>query len=284
MLGLSPVRKSFIGTLCVVALVIFVLPVMAGTTSYSGALSNTDPQFTRVTTPAWSTPGCAGLAGTSTYYYDVQPFYVDATGTYDLDMLASSTFDTYNILYLGSFDPSNAMLNCVNASDDADGSTRGRINTTLTAGVQYFHVVSSFSTNMTGTYHVSMTGPGNIILGLAPTPEQLAMIPFHDGRINNMDQWATFAVYCPDDNIEVYAIDATGAGQIAFTTTPEEVAAVGVPTSGNAIIEEGRGVTLYRLSSGEFQVVGPRDAEWKTYNVMFTSCGLSGVVRTFMYP
>lgn len=273
MIRLSPVRKSIIGVLVILALVSFVLPVLAGAASYSGALGAGDLISSR--------PSLNSCSGTGVSDATVEPitFWVSAPGVYRIEAMSAS-FDIVFHLYTPSFNPASHNANCIEGDDDDGVGLLSRLDVALLPDTPYVLLISGVN-GATGSFTIEWSGSGEI--AFAPFVKD-ATIPFTDGRINNRDQWATFAVYCPDDNIEVYAIDATGAGQLAFTTTPEEVEAVGVPSSGNVIVEEGRGVTLYRLSSGEFQLVGPRDAEWKTYNVMFTSCGLSGVVRTFMYP
>lgn len=79
---------------------------------------------------------------------------------------------------------------------------------------------------------------------------------------------------------EIYAIDALGHGSLAFQVTQDQIDAVDVPEV-NTLIAEGSGVSLYRLSSGEFQVVSSPDAEGKVYNVLFTECSALGMGDTF---
>lgn len=106
-----------------------------------------------------------------------------------------------------------------------------------------------------------------------------------DGRANGNDLGASFAVYCKFDGIEVYGIDfTTSLGQLAFFTTPAEIATVPEFPEVNTIIESGLGVDLYRLTSGEFQIVGPIEANGKTYNVIFRECPRQSILRGFMFP
>ncbi|MBE0689732.1 MAG: hypothetical protein IH587_06370, partial [Anaerolineae bacterium] len=80
------------------------------------------------------------------------------------------------------------------------------------------------------------------------------------------------------------AIDSAGGGHLAFTTTEAEVDALGAPAA-NTVIEDGMGVRIFRLSSGEFQIVGATDFEGKVYNVRFGGCpALPGGATTFMTP
>ena len=88
-----------------------------------------------------------------------------------------------------------------------------------------------------------------------------------DGRINDGgDQLAApVAIYRTDKGIEVWKIHAfTGAGTEIIIATDEEVAAAVGDT--NMLIEEAQGVSLYRLTSGEFEVVASEwDGEPYTY-------------------
>lgn len=97
-------------------------------------------------------------------------------------------------------------------------------------------------------------------------------VSFNDGRLNNNDPGATFAVYCKSGGIEVWAINSAGQGSLAFFATNDEIAAVPNPPDENTIIEEGLGVRLFRLTNGSFQVVGVTDFEGKTYNLSFSAC------------
>ncbi len=78
-----------------------------------------------------------------------------------------------------------------------------------------------------------------------------------DGRLNDGgDQLgAPVAVYDTEQGLDVYLINpANGNGDKIFTATDEEVADVGETPAANTAIDSANGVTLYRLSSGEFQI------------------------------
>jgi hypothetical protein len=120
---------------------------------------------------------------------------------------------------------------------------------------------------------------------IAPSPFEPARHPiFRDGRINDDDPWASYAIYCPSGVITIYSIDGESNGLLAIEATPEEIAAAGVPTEENVLIDEGLGVQLYRLVTGEFLVVGAPDAEGKVYYVLFSACARAGVIRTYTTP
>lgn len=84
-----------------------------------------------------------------------------------------------------------------------------------------------------------------------------------DGRINT-DPVAPAFVYCRANGVEVLA-NVNGQGQFAFLATLNEIDAVGVPPV-NTLIDAGFGISLYRLNTGEFQLVA------NNYNFIWAGC------------
>jgi hypothetical protein len=85
---------------------------------------------------------------------------------------------------------------------------------------------------------------------------QLARFAFNDTRLSTSMIWA---LYANADGIEV--LDAQG--QLLLNSTLREIRRVAANPAEAALIETANGVSLYRLTSGEFQVnIGP-DAEGK---------------------
>ncbi len=85
---------------------------------------------------------------------------------------------------------------------------------------------------------------------------QLSRFAFNDTRLSTSMIWA---LYANADGIEV--LDAQG--QLLLNTTVREIQRVAAKPAEATLIETASGVSLYRLSSGEFQVnIGP-DAEGK---------------------
>ena len=122
-----------------------------------------------------------------------------------------------------------------------------------------------------------------------PTEEPIkpsAADPFiDDGRANSHDLAASFALYCPADGIEVYVIGEANIGQKAFLATWDEIAQFPTMPESNTLITEGMGVQLYRLTTGEFALIGPVEADGKTYDLVFSDCPRDGTyVKGFMYP
>lgn len=78
-----------------------------------------------------------------------------------------------------------------------------------------------------------------------------------DGRLNDGgDQLAApVAVYDTDQGLDVYLINPeNGNGDKIFTVTDAEVAGVGDAPTQNTLLDGAKGVGLYRLTSGEFQI------------------------------
>jgi hypothetical protein len=90
----------------------------------------------------------------------------------------------------------------------------------------------------------------------APCSGGAGAAPFTDGRLNNYDAGQTAAIYCEDQGITVYGF-YKGISFIAFKASKAEIAAVPEKPAQNTKIKQGHGITLWRLSSGEFQINAP---------------------------
>jgi hypothetical protein len=81
-------------------------------------------------------------------------------------------------------------------------------------------------------------------------------VPFKDGRLNNRDAGQSAAIYCENGGITIYGL-YNSQGFIAFKTSKAEIARVSATPSVNTRIKSAKGITLWRLTSGEFEVSGP---------------------------
>jgi hypothetical protein len=165
-----------------------------GTAEYIGRLETSDPKFNRpIQFPSsapsgWTQPMLSGRFP----HYDVQPFFVDTAGRYDL--VTANEFESHAVLYQNSFDPQNSLANVMWALpqtgnvmrnntfnnlpplDDATGGTV--INADLVPGVQYYFVTSAYAAPgdpvdggpFIGRYSNIITGAGNVTLGIVPEP------------------------------------------------------------------------------------------------------------------
>ena len=108
-----------------------------------------------------------------------------------------------------------------------------------------------------------------------------------DDRVNQRDAWASYAVYCRDGGISVWAIVKDGLAFESFVATAEEIEAVGENPDPAAIIDSGPGgdggeIVLYRRPDGLFQINGPAQPPdmFKGYVVEFGEC-VPGRASTF---
>jgi hypothetical protein len=171
---------------------------------FTGSLTANDPTFNR------PLQGGSGLSAVGTaVFYDVQPFYVAANGTFTAETTAppADNIDTFLIIYQNSFNPATPLVNHVASNDDFTGAftilpgpygvppngtgsggaaPASRVSgVSLFAGVQYYFVNTSFGNNDVGTYFSgiggnSVTGgPIDVFLGelpVVPEPATLAAL------------------------------------------------------------------------------------------------------------
>lgn len=140
-------------------------PPPAPTLLYTGDLATTDTIFNRPVS-------LSALSGVGTAVYeDATAFTVSATGSYTIEQ-RSTAIDSYLMLYSPSFSPGSALTNLI-ALDDDGGATGGdsQFTVSLTAGVTYYLVNSSFDNGEVGNYDVYYTGAGTI---LVPEPMSIA--------------------------------------------------------------------------------------------------------------
>ncbi len=132
------------------------------TTTASGSIT-TAPTFSR---PQADGDGTAGSceATEAGYGYDMAPLTVDETGTYQITVEWDDPLDGYLLLYEGTFGPGSPCVGLIGRNDDQflfDGSSSA-LTATLTAGAPYVLVFTSFDPNETGTYNLSIFGPGAV--------------------------------------------------------------------------------------------------------------------------
>lgn len=170
------------------------------------AFAQADVVFTGDTTggPTMARPlSFTGTSGVGTAVpYVVVPFYVDLTGQYVFEAAARGSFthiDPYILVYTGSFNSATPLVNLIAGDDDytgafsiltgsttsgldgsrialGDGTNFGGSGTglLLTAGVQYFAVITGFGNTDFGTFEAGIgdgAGGGRVFLGTVGIPE-----------------------------------------------------------------------------------------------------------------
>jgi hypothetical protein len=109
--------------------------------------------------------------------------------------------------------------------------------------------------------------------------DERASQPFraNDARLNDQP-WASAAVYCQQDGIQVLGIDAQGNGFLAFTVSRSRIDRLGISPTANIRLGASQGdfgeISLWRLSSGEFQLHAPGlpPETAKSYDFVFPGC------------
>ena len=235
---------------------------MADTVTVSGDLTAGDP----VADLPNSNCGFISISGA---HYDSYTFEVAETGTYTLETTLVSHNDTVLMLYSPSFVPPDGTINCIAANDDGGVGFASKITITLNKDTPYVAVVRGFG-NQLGTYSLSISGDGDVCLGAC----EGVPIAFEDGRLNRFDAAAPIVIYPVTINNEVgmniYAVTNDSRGDFLFQVTPAEIAAVPSNPDVNTPIKVSNNVQVWRLSSGEFQIVTPTtNGSGKVYNIIF---------------
>lgn len=106
------------------------------------ALNNSSPTFTRY-------PNSSG-----TYYYQVNPFTANVTGTYVINLTRSSG-DPYLNVY-SNFNPGNSAINVLGYNDDGGGDLNSRLTLYLTSGQTIYIVSTTYSSLSTGSFNLTV--------------------------------------------------------------------------------------------------------------------------------
>ena len=132
----------------------------AATVTYSGTTEGS-PTYNR------TFEDCTGLSGVGTdVNYSVQPFSVDTAGAYDFGSVQDGGYDGMIFVYSPSFDPGDAVTNCIDGNDDGGGGigTSDITGVSLSTGTNYYLVTASYDNGETGTFTNTISGPGNIAM------------------------------------------------------------------------------------------------------------------------
>lgn len=132
---------------------------------------------TTATGNTWTRPNAAGTAlSTATPQFDVIPFGVTESGTYDIASITPD-HDGFLHIYTGAFDSTDPLANFLAGNDD--GPILG-LGSSVTAGLElvageiYFAVISAFGTAQAGAYTMNALGPGAAFV--IPAPGSLALL------------------------------------------------------------------------------------------------------------
>lgn len=241
-------------------LAISAAPAFAGSASVSGTLT---PGGATMPVIFISSPNCTGQ-GVSAVLYATHTLTVDTAGVYSINLPddAAGAFSLY--LHSAGFNPAAGFPTCL----AADNSGAIGFSFALAANTTYYVVpFDDTFAQLGGSYTLTISGPGNVSLdGVGAS----GAASIDDGRLNRFDLAAPFAIYCAADSLEIYAINGAGQGTLVLTTGAGAVEATDA-SAANAVMVEGSGIRVFKLTSGELQAVSAPDFEGKVYNVVFSA-------------
>ena len=96
-------------------------------------------------------------SGSGSFYYVAVRVNVASSGIYTFE--SNSVIDTYGCLYNSSFSPSAPNTNLLIADDDSAGNGQFRLTTAMQPTRTVIIVVTTYSTRVTGSVTVTVTGP-----------------------------------------------------------------------------------------------------------------------------
>ena len=119
------------------------------------------------------------------YSYKAIRVMVQTTGRYHFT--SRSSFDSYGCFYDGSFNPLNPSMNLVTTNDDGGGNAQFQINRSLQPGYTYILVVTTFRTNIIGSFTIKANGPASIYMTSITPATVLPSESIRIGHIHNFD-------------------------------------------------------------------------------------------------
>jgi hypothetical protein len=118
------------------------------TSNYSSSLTRNGPTFIRP------------LGNRNQYYYNAIQVVVPISGFYKFQSF--SNIDMYGCLYTQYFNATNPSANLLTCDDDNGGDQQFYFRISLKAS-NYSLVATTFQSNTTGSFFISVTGPANVI-------------------------------------------------------------------------------------------------------------------------
>lgn len=126
---------------------------IAGAQTISGAITSSDPTFTR---PSDGTPPTVISTQGTNVSYDLIPYTVLAPGLLTIVCTGSINFDTYGFLYSpAGFNPVNPLTNVLVGDDDSGPGVNFAITYNFPAAGTYYLVVTTLKPGSFGTYTIS---------------------------------------------------------------------------------------------------------------------------------
>ena len=219
-------RSLFIGTIAILSLLLFVIPALAATTTFSGTFSGN-------TATGW----CSAWPGNSQ-----GPFQVSAAGLVTIEITSYGGGTDMAAYIVSAADPNTVVGGIAYAS----GPTSNTAN--LTAGQPYYLVTCENAGAPTGnSYSVTITGSlGSASVGKAAPAVTVVAPP--DARLNWQFGDLGAVLYRSSDNgepaIDVYCYDGE-QGELGLRVSEANMR--------NGMSTDGCNVTFYILPEGGYQ-------------------------------
>ncbi len=99
---------------------------------------------------------------TSNFYFETIQLNVITTGFYSLS--SKSNIDIYGYLYNDSFNPFNPSENFLSKNDDYCNNNQFKLFIYLQSSTTYVLVVTTYASNVRGSFSIFAYGPNNITL------------------------------------------------------------------------------------------------------------------------
>jgi hypothetical protein len=97
----------------------------------------------------------------SNYYYETIQVNVNETDSYIIE--SNSSVNTYGYIYKDSFNPVNPFENLLSQNDDSCND-QFKLMTNLQVGTTYILVVTTFRSNVIGSFSILVSNSNNIRL------------------------------------------------------------------------------------------------------------------------
>ncbi|MEP7293764.1 MAG: hypothetical protein ABI835_18395 [Chloroflexota bacterium] len=160
-------NRSIISLTVLLVLLSFgTMAAFAGSVSFSGTFSSSDPTMNLISI---STPNCT-FQNPFPVRYDAYRFTVTETGAYNFSVASTGDSLTFASIYImdSGFNPAAALGNCIAASNNGDSSVAVPTtldNVNLTAGTPYYLVIFDDTGDQTTPgYTGSADGVGDILI------------------------------------------------------------------------------------------------------------------------
>lgn len=212
-------------------------------------------------------------AGNQSFNYYVQTIVPKTSGIYSFEVTSCNFIgnppgDSFLLLYQGSFDPNQPMLNLVGANDDKSGSDYKSLltNISMQAGNTYVMVVTSFESGVTGSASFAVLGGAVDLPASLSSNANLSSLTLSHGTLSPVFASGTTS-YTASVGNNINSIMLTPTVADATATVKINGTSVGSGLSHGVVLNVGANTFTV--------VVTAQDGSTKTYTVTVTRAGSS---------